>query len=84
MVLIKNCIRNLEIKDKIIQRHYTMLKNLLKHFSLMAVTKTVPADAVNYAIDECGINLLGENRVQEYLSKKELSILATSRKCTIL
>ena len=51
---------------------------------LMAVTKTVPADAVNYAIDECGINLLGENRVQEYLSKKELSILATSRKCTIL
>ena len=33
MVLIKNCIRNLEIKDKIIQRHYTMLKNLLKHFS---------------------------------------------------
>ena len=39
---------------------------------LMAVTKTVLADAVNYAIDECGINLLGENRVQEYLSKKEL------------
>ncbi len=37
---------------------------------IMAVTKTVPYEAVNYAV-ECGIKLLGENRVQEYLSKKE-------------
>lgn len=37
---------------------------------IMAVTKTVPAVAVNVAID-CGVKLLGENRVQEYLSKKD-------------
>ncbi|MBQ5317670.1 MAG: YggS family pyridoxal phosphate-dependent enzyme [Oscillospiraceae bacterium] len=36
---------------------------------IMAVTKTVPYERVNYAISE-GITLLGENRVQEYLSKK--------------
>jgi pyridoxal phosphate enzyme (YggS family) len=38
---------------------------------LMAVTKTVPAERVNIAID-AGISLLGENRVQEFLSKAEL------------
>lgn len=38
---------------------------------LMAVTKTVPAERVNDAI-RYGITLLGENRVQEYLQKKEL------------
>lgn len=37
---------------------------------LMAVTKTVPYERVNYAISE-GVTLLGENRVQEYLSKKD-------------
>lgn len=36
---------------------------------IMAVTKTVPADIVNTAIDEGGIRLLGENRVQELLDK---------------
>ncbi len=35
----------------------------------MAVTKTVPPEAVNHAVS-CGIRLLGENRVQEYESKK--------------
>jgi pyridoxal phosphate enzyme (YggS family) len=37
---------------------------------LMAVTKTVPPEIVNEAI-AIGINLLGENRVQEFLSKKD-------------
>lgn len=37
---------------------------------IMAVTKTVPYERVNYAVNE-GITLLGENRVQEYLSKKD-------------
>ena len=37
---------------------------------LMAVTKTVDPDKVNFAVDE-GVTLLGENRVQEYLSKKD-------------
>ncbi|MCI7804119.1 MAG: YggS family pyridoxal phosphate-dependent enzyme [Oscillospiraceae bacterium] len=38
--------------------------------SLMAVTKTVDPAAVNHAIG-LGINLLGENRVQEYTAKKD-------------
>ncbi len=37
---------------------------------IMAVTKTVEFERVNEAIG-CGIKLLGENRVQEYLSKKD-------------
>ena len=37
---------------------------------IMAVTKTVPPEAVNYAVS-LGIDLLGENRVQEFLSKQE-------------
>ncbi len=38
--------------------------------TIMAVTKTVSPEAVNHAV-ELGIRILGENRVQEYLSKKE-------------
>ena len=37
---------------------------------LMAVTKTVPYDRINYVIGQ-GVDLLGENRVQEYLEKKD-------------
>ncbi len=38
---------------------------------IMAVTKTVAPEAINHAIG-LGMNLLGENRVQEYLSKADL------------
>lgn len=37
--------------------------------SLMAVTKTVESRFINHAID-CGVNLIGENKVQEFLSKE--------------
>ncbi len=37
---------------------------------IMAVTKTVAPEAINHAVG-LGIKLLGENRVQEYLSKQE-------------
>ena len=37
--------------------------------TLMAVTKTVEPIFINHAI-KCGINLIGENKVQEFLSKK--------------
>ncbi len=37
---------------------------------VMAVTKTVPTERVNYAIRR-GFTLLGENRVQEYLGKRD-------------
>ncbi len=38
---------------------------------IMAVTKTVSPEKINHAVS-LGINLLGENRVQEYQSKAEL------------
>ena len=37
---------------------------------ICAVTKTVDASVVNHALD-CGVDLIGENRVQELLSKKK-------------
>ena len=37
---------------------------------LMAVTKTVKPERVNEVL-EAGVSLIGENRVQEYLSKRE-------------
>ncbi len=37
---------------------------------IMAVTKTVPCEKINYA-ESLGIDLLGENRVQEFLGKYE-------------
>lgn len=39
---------------------------------LLAVTKTVPVEVINYAIDQLGITAIGENRVQELMSKLEL------------
>ena len=37
----------------------------------MAVTKTVEPEKINYAIQQ-GVKLLGENRVQEFISKKDM------------
>lgn len=37
---------------------------------IMAVTKTVPAEVVNFVFD-MGLDLIGENRVQEFLSKQQ-------------
>ncbi len=42
---------------------------------LMAVTKTVSVEAINFAIQHCGIDLIGENKVQEFLSKKASLLL---------
>ena len=38
---------------------------------LMAVTKTVDVKYINHAIENCGVDLIGENKVQEFLSKKD-------------
>ncbi len=43
---------------------------------LMAVTKTVCPEYINHAIKECGVDLIGENKVQEFLSKKDSLELA--------
>ena len=40
-----------------------------EQIAVVAVTKTVPPEAVNAAI-ACGIRIIGENRVQEYLAKR--------------
>ena len=40
-----------------------------KDVYLMAVTKTVESRFINHAID-CGVNLIGENKVQEFLLKE--------------
>ncbi|NLA76327.1 MAG: YggS family pyridoxal phosphate-dependent enzyme, partial [Clostridiales bacterium] len=37
---------------------------------LMTVTKTVEPKYIRYAIETCGINLIGENKVQELLLKE--------------
>ena len=37
---------------------------------LLAATKTVDIDSINYALSK-GINYIGENKVQEFLSKEE-------------
>lgn len=42
-----------------------------QHIEIMAVTKTVDPEIINHAVSSCGIKTLGENRVQEYLSKKD-------------
>lgn len=36
---------------------------------LVAVTKTVPVETINFAIENLGVTAIGENRVQELLSK---------------
>lgn len=36
---------------------------------ICAATKTVPVEAINFAGRECGLKCIGENRVQELLSK---------------
>lgn len=46
--------------------------------TLMAVTKTVEPIFINHAI-ECGIDLIGENKVQEFLSKEEYLKLENCR-----
>ena len=38
---------------------------------IIAVTKTIAPESVNHAISLCGIKILGENKVQEYISKKD-------------
>lgn len=45
--------------------------------TLLAATKTVPAEVINHAIEK-GIKVIGENRVQEFLEKEE-SLLPSHR-----
>ncbi len=42
---------------------------LPKNVTVMAATKTVPPEIINYALTECGLHHIGENRVQELNEK---------------
>ncbi|HOJ47259.1 MAG TPA: YggS family pyridoxal phosphate-dependent enzyme [Bacillota bacterium] len=45
-----------------------IIKEINGRAALLAATKTVPPEIINFAAD-CGITLIGENRVQELLEK---------------
>lgn len=67
--------------DNIIENYKQICNNIqeakakyrlpLDEITIMAVTKTVDVEKINFAVAS-GITLLGENRVQEFLSKKDL------------
>lgn len=61
---------NLKIICENINEAYEKYRKKGDIIRIMAVTKTVPPEAVNHAVS-LGIDLLGENRVQEYQSKKD-------------
>lgn len=56
---------NLPIVRKSIEDH----KRAGQSVTLLAATKTVPVEVINYSIDTLGITCIGENRVQELLEK---------------
>jgi pyridoxal phosphate enzyme (YggS family) len=58
-----------EIKENIRKIRENM--SAYPHAELMAVIKTRTAEEINFAIRECGITLVGENRVQELLAHYE-------------
>lgn len=65
VIKIKESIK--DIKNRI-EQAAILAKRKVSDINLMAVTKTVPPEYVNIAINE-GINLLGENKAQELNSK---------------
>lgn len=61
---------NLRIISENINEVYEKYRNDGSRVDIMAVTKTVPPEVVNWIFD-FGIAMMGENRVQEFLSKKD-------------
>jgi pyridoxal phosphate enzyme (YggS family) len=63
-----------EAKQAEIRENITRIRKDMSAYpntKLMAVIKTRTAEEINFAIRECGITLVGENRVQELLSHYE-------------
>ena len=63
-----------ETKQAEIRENITRIRRDMSAYpntQLMAVIKTRTAEEINFAIRECGITLVGENRVQELLSHYE-------------
>ncbi len=57
-------------KKQVAENIERILQELNGRARLLAATKTVPAEMINFALD-CGIDLIGENRVNELLEKYE-------------
>ena len=58
----------LEIREKINNAKLKRDNKYNKEVRLMAVTKNVPLEKINFAAS-CGVDLIGENRVNELLAK---------------
>lgn len=61
---------NLKVINERISEAATKSGRNPEDVKFMAVTKTVEPIFINHAI-ECGVKLIGENKVQEFLSKKD-------------
>ncbi|MDE5854500.1 MAG: YggS family pyridoxal phosphate-dependent enzyme [Ruminococcus sp.] len=71
MKTVDNVYENLRIINENINEAVSECGRDLSTVRLMAVTKTVAPEIINHAVS-IGISLLGENRVQEFLSKQEV------------
>ncbi len=61
----------METAEHAVLRYREIKENLAEHpVTLVGVTKTVSAEVVNAVVD-AGLTVIGENRVQEFLSKYE-------------
>lgn len=65
----KNIEHNLKVIRDRISAAAASVGRSPEEITLMAVTKTVDPLFINHAI-ECGVDLIGENKVQEFLAKK--------------
>lgn len=63
MEAFENIRQNIEHARKIVDTY--------ENAEIMAVVKTRTVEEINFAIRECGVTLIGENRVQELLSHYE-------------
>lgn len=74
----KNIEHNLEYINEKIKEAAETSGRKREDIKLMAVTKTVEPIFINHAIEQ-GIDLIGENKVQEFLSKEEYLKLENCR-----
>ena len=58
-----------EIDENFARVREQIVKTGRRDVILLAATKTLSADVINYAIDNHGLSYVGENRVQELLAK---------------
>ena len=63
--LLKNNVENLRANIENAKKKQKVNKDI----TLLAATKTVPAEVINYVCHQLGVTDIGENRVQELLDK---------------